>query len=189
MPILLVLSVIPDIDIIFDFLLKTEIHRGATHSIIIATLASVPFFIIYSYKAIPYFASLISHSLIADVLISGHVQLLWPLTTHEYCIRCDLGLHYIGVYSSVNIALELTLFTSALLIMIKTKDIRRFLQNSRTNLLLVIPIFTVLLPPLLSFPLYVPLILVFPHLFFFVIFTISAFVPIIKTYKNKFADP
>lgn len=187
-PIILVLSVIPDVDLICDFFLKTEIHRGPTHSIVVAILAFIPFFILYREKAVPYFAALASHSLIGDFPIAGHVQLLWPLTAHEYCARCDLGLPYISVDSPLNIAFELTLFTLALIIFFKTKDIYLFFRNSRTNLLLVIPIFTVLLPSFLSFPVYVPITLLVPHLFYLTLFVISAFVPIIKTYRKKFAD-
>jgi hypothetical protein len=184
MPILLVLSVIPDVDLIYDFFLKTEIHRGPTHSIVIAILASIPFFMLYRNEAVPYFAALSSHSLIGDLFIAGHVQLLWPLTAHEYCIHCDLGLPYIGITSQLNIALELTLFTLTLIVFLKTKDIYLFFRNSKLNLLLVIPILTVLLPSFLSFPIYVPLPLLLPHLFYLTIFVISVFVPIIKTIKR-----
>lgn len=186
-PILLVLSVIPDIDIIFEFFLKTEVHRGPTHSILIAILAFAPFFILHRARAVPYFVALASHSLIVDYLVAGHVQLMWPLSTHEYCIHCDLGLPRIGVYSGLSIALELTLFAIALLIMVKTKDIRQFFRNSRTNLVLAIPILTVLLPTFLAFPLYVPPILIPPHLFFLIIFAVSVSVQMIRTCKPAFA--
>lgn len=52
-PILLVLSILPDIDIILDFLTGAEIHRGPTHSIVVAAIAFSPIFIIYRKKAIP----------------------------------------------------------------------------------------------------------------------------------------
>jgi membrane-bound metal-dependent hydrolase YbcI (DUF457 family) len=187
-PILLVLSILPDVDLIYDFFMKTEIHRGPTHSIIIAILAFIPFFILYRKKAIPYFAALSSHSLIGDFLVAGHVQLLWPLNEHEFCIHCDLGLPYIGVHSQLNIALELTLFTLTLIILLKTKDIYLFFRNSKTNLLLAIPILTVLLPSLLSFPVYVPFTLLLPHLFYLILFGVSVFVPIIKTCTKNFTD-
>jgi membrane-bound metal-dependent hydrolase YbcI (DUF457 family) len=54
-PLLLVVSILPDIDIVYDFLTGADLHRGPTHSIIVATLAFVPFFIVYRKKAIPYF--------------------------------------------------------------------------------------------------------------------------------------
>ena len=63
-PFLLVLSILPDIDIIYDFLTGSDIHRGPTHSIVVATVAFIPIFIVYRKKAIPYFLALISHPLI-----------------------------------------------------------------------------------------------------------------------------
>jgi membrane-bound metal-dependent hydrolase YbcI (DUF457 family) len=65
-PILLVLSILPDVDIVFDYLTNSQIHRGPTHSIVVATLAFIPFFIIYRKRAIPYFLALIAHPLIGD---------------------------------------------------------------------------------------------------------------------------
>ncbi len=52
-PVLLVLSILPDIDIAYDFLTGAELHRGPTHSIFVAVLAFVPFFIVYRKKALP----------------------------------------------------------------------------------------------------------------------------------------
>jgi hypothetical protein len=166
-PLILVLSVLPDIDIIFNFLLNIEIHRGPTHSIITATLVFIPFFLLYQQKAVPYFTALISHSLIADFLIGGHLQLLWPLSTRE------LGFSYIAIDSQVNIALEFTLFAIAVFAMWKTRDLIQFFRNRKLNLILAIPIFTVLLPTFVSYPLSVPLLLVLPHLFYLVLFAIS----------------
>ena len=56
-PILLVLSILPDSDIIYDFLTGAEIHRGPTHSIIFAAIVFIPIFIHYRKTAIPYFSS------------------------------------------------------------------------------------------------------------------------------------
>lgn len=54
-PILLVLSILPDVDIIYDFLTGSQIHRGPTHSIVVATIAFIPIFIIYQKKQFPTF--------------------------------------------------------------------------------------------------------------------------------------
>jgi hypothetical protein len=174
-PLILVLSIIPDIDILLSFLLGSEIHRGPTHSIIVAMLAFIPFFMFYRQKATPYFASLASHSLIGDFFIGGQLQLLWPLTTNEFGLH-ELGLPYINIYNSMNIALEFTLFAIALIVMLKTRDLSRFFRNSKLNLLLTIPIFTVLLPTFASYPLQVPNWLVLPHLFFLVLFSVSVLI-------------
>jgi len=121
-PLILVISIIPDIDILFDFLLKSEIHRGPTHSIIMAILFFIPVFVFYRQKATPYFTALISHSLIADFLIGGQTQLLWPLSATEFGLY-TLGFPYINNYNPINIALEFTLFAIALIIMLKTRDL------------------------------------------------------------------
>ena len=169
-PLILVLSVLPDIDIIFNFLLNIEIHRGPTHSVISAILVFIPVFILYRQKAVPYFVALVSHSLIADFLIGGQLQLLWPLSTREF------GFTFISIDGPVNIALEFTLFVIATFVMWKTRDLFQFFRNRKLNLILSVPIFTVLLPTFVSYPLSVPLLLVLPHLFYLMLFAISVLI-------------
>ena len=171
-PLILVLSIIPDIDILFDFLFNSDMHRGPTHSIIVAIVVFIPFFLLYRQRATPYFAALASHSLIGDFLIGGQLQLLWPLSTNEFGAH-ELGFPYINIYNPINIALEFTLFAIALIVMLETRDLFHFFRNNKLNLILIIPIFTVLLPTFISYPLRVPLLLILPHLFYLVIFSIS----------------
>ena len=183
-PLIVTLSIIPDIDILFEFLLGSSIHRGPTHSIITAILIFIPFFLLYRQKATPYFAALASHSLIGDFLIGGQIQLLWPLSTNEYGLH-ELGFPYINIYDPVNIALEFTLFAIAIIIMFKTRDVFRFFRTSKLNLILAIPIFTVLLPTFASYPLHVPFLLVVPHLFYLLVFSISIIIAITGNPKNN----
>jgi len=176
-PLVLVLSIIPDVDIILGYLLKSEIHRGPTHSVIVAILVFIPFFLFYRQRAAPYFVALVSHSLIGDFLIGGQLQLLWPLSTSEF------GFQNIKITDPINVGLEFTLFLIATAVMFKTGDIHRFFQNSKLNLVLAIPIFTVLLPTFASYPLYVPLLLVLPHLFYLVLFSISVLLVLTRLFK------
>jgi len=169
-PLILVLSVIPDIDILFDFLLQSEIHRGPSHSIITAVLVFIPFFVLYRQKAAPYFAALLSHSLIGDFFIGGQLQLLWPFSTNEF------GFTAINIYHPITIVLEFILFAIALIIMLKTRDIFHFFRNNKLNLVLAIPIFTVLLPTFVGYPLSVPILLLLPHLFYLALFSISVLI-------------
>jgi membrane-bound metal-dependent hydrolase YbcI (DUF457 family) len=171
-PLILVLSIIPDIDILGDFIFNSEIHRGPTHSIIVAIVVFIPFFVLYRQKVMPYFAALASHSLIGDFLIGGQLQLLWPLSTNEFGAH-ELGFPYINIYNPINIALEFTLFAVALVVMLKTRDLFHFFRNNKLNLILIIPIFTVLLPTFVGYPLRVPILLILPHLFYLVIFSIA----------------
>jgi membrane-bound metal-dependent hydrolase YbcI (DUF457 family) len=183
-PLILTLSIVPDIDIIFEFLLGSSIHRGPTHSIITAILVFIPFFLLYRQKATPYFAALASHSLIGDFLIGGQIQLLWPLSSNEYGLH-ELGFPYINIYNPVNIALEFTLFAIAIIVLFKTRDVFRFFRNSKLNLILTIPIFTVLLPTVASYPLHVPFLLVVPHLFYLVLFSISVSIALRGTLNKQ----
>jgi membrane-bound metal-dependent hydrolase YbcI (DUF457 family) len=167
-PALLVLSIIPDIDIPFG----DEFHRGPTHSAIAALLVFIPFFIVYRKKAVPYFLALLSHALVGD-LIGGGIQLLWPITSNK--VFLTPWIPKIEINSPVNVALELIFFTVATIVMLKAKDWQLFFQNRKTNLLLAIPIATVLLPTFVAYPLTVPFLLVAPHLFYLVLFTIAVF--------------
>jgi len=182
-PLVLVLSIIPDIDILFEPLIA-DIHRGPTHSIIVAILVFIPFFVLYRQKAMPYFVALASHFLIGDFLIGGQLQLLWPLSTNEFGLH-ELGFPYIGIYSPINIALEFTLFTIALIVMLKTRDLFHFFRGNKLNLILIIPIFTVLLPTFVGYPLRVPILLVLPHLFYFVLFSVSVLITIVRILNRK----
>ena len=184
-PVILTLSVIPDIDIILGFLLESDIHRGPTHSIVTAILIFIPFLVLYRQKAVPYFVALLSHSLIADFLIGGQLQLLWPITEREFGIT-ELGLPYINIYNPINIVLEFTLFAITIIVMLKTRDLFHFFRNNRITVLLALPIFTILLPTLASYPLYVPIELVIPHVFYLILFSISYLVVLRGFFKNSF---
>jgi len=160
----LVLSIIPDADLLFSFIG----HRGPTHSVLVMLAALIPFFAVYGKKAVPYFLALAQHALIGDYVTSGTmgVQLFWPLTNQSY----GFG---IAIRTQTNVALEWIAFLAAVIIMIKTRDITKFFQTHKSNLLLSIPTFTTLLPTLASFPLGVPLWLVPPHIFYTLIFSIA----------------
>jgi membrane-bound metal-dependent hydrolase YbcI (DUF457 family) len=189
-PILLVLSILPDIDIIYDFLTGSEIHRGPTHSIVVAAIAFIPIFIIYRKKAIPYFLALISHPLIGDFFIGGKLQLFWPLSTNEYGLH-DLGSFYINIFSPVNIALEVSLFVIATFVLYKTGDWKAFFTSNKTNLILIIPIATVLLPSTIGYPFSNSLLLSEPilalaHLFYLVLFSTAVLKTLSSMYKKQF---
>ncbi len=164
-PLLFVLSIIPDIDLLIPGLE----HRGPTHSIIILCLLFLPSFMFYRKKAAPYITALILHTL-ADGLTGG-AQLLWPLSTNDYGMR-------IGITSLANILTEWIFFLLSSVILFKTEDMQTLFKPHQSNLFLLIPIFTVLAPTFFMFPSYVPLELVIPHLIYLTIFTISILVDI-----------
>ena len=163
-PLLFLASVLPDIDLLIPGLE----HRGPMHSVIVFCLLFLPIFILFKKRAIPYFLALIQHSLIGDYL-TGWTQLLWPITTNWY----GLGME---ITSLTNILIEWTLFLTSTAILFKTRDAWLLFQQHPSNMILAIPVLTVLLPTLLSFPLYVSLELVIPHLSYLTLFAFSILV-------------
>lgn len=161
-PIVLTLSIIPDIDMIIPFIQ----HRGPAHSIITLFMVFVPIFVVYHKKAIPYFLALIQHPLIGDYITGGRIQLLWPIATQYYGME-------IGIKSQTNITIEWLIFLASMIVMLKTKDIMAFFQPHNSNLILSIPTFTVLLPTFLAFPLDVPTTLILPHIAYLTLFLTS----------------
>ena len=160
-PLLFLASVFPDIDLLIPGLE----HRGPLHSVILFCLVFIPIFAIYKKRAAPYFVAVIQHIIIGDYLIGGDLQLLWPLTTNMY------GFH-VGIASLINVALEWSLFLISMTFMIKTKDIFFLFKHHSSNMILAIPVLTVLLPAVISFPLYVPLALLIPHIVYLILFSI-----------------
>jgi membrane-bound metal-dependent hydrolase YbcI (DUF457 family) len=173
LPLILLLSIIPDIDI----LIQQLEHRGPTHSIIVATILFIPFLVIYKKKAIPYFAALIQHFLIGDFISGGNIQLFWPINTQFYGIK-------VGIENPVNIALEWILFTASIFTLFKTNQIITLFRHHNSNFLLLIPTSTVLLPIFLGFPLTVPVSMIPPHLICSSIFSASIIVNLTELSKR-----
>lgn len=162
LPLLFLASVIPDMDLLIPGLE----HRGPTHSIILSTLVFIPIFAYYGKNAAPYFAALAQHALIGDYLTGGGIQLLWPLNSFYYGMP-------MGITSPFSILLEWFFFLICFVVLFKTRDTWTLLQPHPSNLVLSIPLLTVLLPTFLSLPLHVPLLLVIPHLAYLVLFILS----------------
>jgi len=164
LPLLFLASVFPDIDLLIPGLE----HRGPLHSVVVFCFLFIPMFLLYKKRAVPYFVAVIQHSIIGDFLTGG-TQLLWPVSLDMY----GLG---IGIDSLTNIALEWVLFIISIIIMFKAKDMLSLLKRNPSNLILSIPLMTVLLPSIITFPLYVPLVLLIPHLVYLFLFVFSIFV-------------
>ncbi len=164
MPLLLVMSVIPDIDLLFRFLE----HRGPTHSIITIVALSLPFLVKYRKSAVPYFVALASHSLVGD-FFTGGTQLLWPFSTQLY------GALNIAVNSLTDSILELVLFSVSLVLMFKAGDLRKIARDKH-RLALLLP-FGAVLGPMLSAgrgsEYLLPPLLVLPSIFYLALFIYS----------------
>jgi len=171
-PLLLVASVLPDIDLLLKaFFPNIIMHRLQTHSLITYTILMIPFFIKYRKKAIPYYVALLSHSLIGD-FFTGGVGIFWPLTYNLY------GIRNISVASLISIIAEITLFAISVPIMIYMKDLQQLLKPNKYNLTLLIPFFAVLGPMLrfeeaTNMENSMPLLLLVPSLIWLGIFAYS----------------
>jgi hypothetical protein len=188
-PLIMVLSILPDVDIIFDLITNSEIHRGPTHSVLVAVIAFIPVFIIYRKKAIPYFLALISHPLIGDFFIGGKLQFFWPLSKQQYGLH-ELGGPLIDIYNPINVILEVTFFVAAMLLLYKTGDLKTFFKADKSNLLLILPTTTVLLPSTIGYPFDKPLILSEPilaiaHIIYLVLFAYAILKTLSFYYKSR----
>ena len=171
LPLLFFASVFPDMDILFSFIE----HRGPMHSVLFCCIVFIPFFLFYKKRVVPYFVAVLQHSLIGDFLTGGS-QLLWPFSNIFY------GLD-IGIRSTFNVGLEWLFFVIAFLVIFKTKDLAMLLKRDSLNFVLLLPLMTVLLPIIVNYPLYIPMVLVVPHVFFIGLFVISLFVTL-KQFQN-----
>jgi len=174
-PLLILLSIMPDIDLLLGLT-----HRGSTHSLITYALLFLPILIAYKKAAVPYFAALTQHTLLGDYT-AGPVMMLWPLTQRQY------GLGF-GMSGSLNIALEWVGFLTFLVLMQKTGDLKRLLMPHPVNLLLTVPMVEMLLHALFPFGNPLPIALAIPYLTCIGIFLISILIDLkqeaVKTWKS-----
>jgi hypothetical protein len=130
----------------------------------------------------------VSHFLLGDFFIGGQLQLFWPLSSNSFGFH-QSGFLYIGLSDPLNVAAELSLFVLTLIVLAKTGDYKIFFKNDKTNLLLLIPITTLLLSTFTNYPFIMPLFLVLPaiglpHLFFLALFTIPILILFYNTIKK-----
>jgi len=172
-PLLLLASVISDVDLLIPGLK----HRGPTHSLTISFLLFIPALMVYGKRAVPYFIAAVQHSLLGDYLTGGGTQLLWPVASNWYGIGIEIT-------SLTNVYLEWTFFLMSLTLMLKTRDLWTLFKHHPSNLMLTIPVLTLILPAFLSFPLTVPSGLIIPHLIYLTILSVSALIDIKYLLKN-----
>jgi len=115
-PLLWVSALLPDLDELFRGYL---IHRGPTHSIIVAIAIFLPIYILTK-KGLPYFSALASHSLIGD-FFEPPLMLFWPLSNYEFSAPAFLQINGVMI-----IIVEMSLFLLMLFFMnknmVKNKD-------------------------------------------------------------------
>jgi len=174
-PLLFVLSIIPDTDLLISGLE----HRGPSHSIVAFVFFSIPALMLYGKRALPYFLALAQHPIIGDYLTGGGVQLLWPVNQTWYILtRANMT-------SPANILTEWVLFMVSLATLLRTRDAQTLFRQHPSNLLLSIPVLTVLLPSLFHFPLRVPSELLIPHMVFLGLFVPSILIDLLHIFRKE----
>jgi len=153
-PLLWTLSLLPDIDL----LIPSIRHRGSTHSLIFALLILAPFISDRPKKTLPYFAALLIHSTIGDFITSGGVMLLWPLSSDMMSYRSPLKMG-----SAAETYVELTLFAALILVLIASGDLKNLIKTENRNLILSVPLCTMVLPIYFEYPVKIPSSLLIPH--------------------------
>ena len=165
LPLLLMASVLPDVDLLLRFLM----HRGPTHSLVAITVLMIPFFVVYRKQAIPYYAAMLSHILIGDYFTGG-IELFWPLSQGWF------GALNFDVASMPVAVTELGLFVLTIPIMYKLGDLKTLLNPHNKNWALIIPLGAAV-GPLLSAGRgqenSLPTLLAISSLFFIILFAYS----------------
>jgi membrane-bound metal-dependent hydrolase YbcI (DUF457 family) len=175
LPLLLVASVLPDIDLILQYIDPSLfMHRGPTHSIITITALMIPFFLIYRKQAIPYYAVLLSHPLLGD-LFTGGAELFWPATQGWFSVV------NLEVSSLASVSIELALFAITTVLMFEAGDLQTLLKPNNHNWVLIIA-FGAVFAPLLStsggFESSLPIMLLVPSLFWIAVFAYSLLIQV-----------
>jgi hypothetical protein len=170
-PLVLTLSVLPDIDL----LIPTLQHGGPAHSIVLYFMMALPMILLWRKKTIPYLIAIVSHPLLGDYLtrssrMSG-VQLFYPLSLKWFSAG-SISWQVTYTYA------EIALLAAFLLMLVATKDMRLLMTRHRLNMLLLVPISTAFLPVFIQFPIPVPAELIVPHIILMAVLMLSILVDI-----------
>jgi len=163
---LFTVSILPDFDLLLSRFL---VHRGPTHSLYFFLLVSLPFFVVYKKRTVPYFVALFSHSLIGDIYGSTGVQLFWPFS------RGWIYVFNVSTISALSVWFELVLFIISMVVMFVNKDFKKMFSYDMPRIFWLVPFGVVLgsllvggMSPFNSFP----VLLVLPSLFYTVLFSL-----------------
>ena len=150
MPLILFVSVLPDVDIFLEpFGIR---HLTLTHTIIFWVVLFMPVFAYFGFrKTLPYFFALLQHFLLGDVFI-GSLPFLWPLTADRF------GLGF-GLTSGMNLFVEGFGLAIFLGVSYRTGDLAAMFNGDSVNVGYLLPAGSVLVSftPLLYHSCFMPL--------------------------------
>jgi hypothetical protein len=125
----LTVGIVPDYDILFRGLGLA--HHTYTHSLLLWAPVVIAL-VLWNRKTLPYVAGILSHLLIGDFLVSS-VPLLLPIS------NISVGLRF-GMPSFVDAILESSSLALMFLLMWRNGDLRNMLSGQRSNLLILVPL-------------------------------------------------
>jgi hypothetical protein len=126
----------------------------------------LPFILIYKKKAIPYFLTLLSHSIIGDIYGYNGTQLFWPINSDWIYIS--------NINNTSSALVELFLFIFMMIIMLYNEDLEKILFNNNQRISWLIPLGAVLGPILINtsnYNIFFPNLLLVPSLIYMFIFS------------------
>jgi len=159
-PLVWAVSLIPDLDLLVPGLQ----HRGPTHSLLAIIVISVPLLLLSFRKSLPYLAAFSSHSLIGDFLTDPGIMLFWPMSSQW--VKYPEAFAFLA---RSEVYLEIVLLGPLIVTLVLSKDLSGLLSPKKGNMLLFIPIITIILPSFFRYPLVLPRILIVPHLLLLVV--------------------
>ncbi|MGD6809002.1 MAG: metal-dependent hydrolase [Candidatus Bathyarchaeia archaeon] len=127
LPLLLAVSVIPDVDLLFSGFMD---HRGLTHSLIVIGILSVPFFAKYKKAMLPYLAAILSHVFLGD-LFTGGIEFLWPISKTSFGLALAVSSLPVSI-------IELALFFISLTVMYQQNDLQTLFKPANRNFFLIV---------------------------------------------------
>jgi hypothetical protein len=166
-PAILMSSILPDLD---AFLVGYGVaHHSFFHSILFWVALFLPVFIIFRWKAAPYFVAVLQHFAFGDLLV-GEVMLFWPF-----------DLSYFGnistLFSLFDVVLEIAGLVLMFSILYFSKDLKSYFSGSLNSVWVFLPLAALVLSmlyytigwpivPLIEYTdnLYILVALVFGHL-------------------------
>ena len=127
-PIILILGILPDSDLLLGHL--GIVHRTVTHSFSLWIIVFIPLVVAFGLKSLPYFVAIVQHFAFGD-LIMGKVMIFWPFN------RSFIGLNF-AMPSLVDVSLEVAGLLLATAIIFYSKDFRRALYVYKPNILMAV---------------------------------------------------
>jgi len=179
-PLVFLASILPDI----DFLVPGLMHRGPMHSIVLYAVVFIPIIVLYRRIGIIYFLCVAQHLVLGDFLTAGYgegIQLLWPLSLNGY----SAGISWV---SAASVYLEWIFFIICITWMFKSGDLRKLLVSSSANLVLAVPMLSIVLPVFFNIPLHAPLLLLIPHIILLFLFSLSILADL-RAFSKHLARP